>query len=287
MNRLSVVSIYGAAVFLALTPASAHAADGSSKLYTIQTVKSYADIADLALNARTVVEATVRKAIRLNAKDSPGIPAGHARFLATATVKRLIAGSSAIPADVSYLVDIPLDSRDKPQKIRNQRVFLFLNPSANRPDWFTLSSVDGQIPWSAEADQMIRSILSEAVSTGARLKITGVGSVFHVPGSIAGESETQIFLTTADQRPVSLSVLRRPGETPQWAVSLGDMVDESSTPAGKNTLLWYQLACFLPAQLPESVMSGNDLATRDAIVADYDFVLTKLGPCGRTQSAKP
>lgn len=285
MNRLSVVSIYGAAVFLALTPASAHAADAPSKLYTIQSVKSYADIADLALNARTVIEATIRKTVRLSEKDSPGIPARHARFLATAIVKRLIAGSSAIPADVSYLVDVPLDSRDKPLKLRNQRVFLFLNPSANRPDWFTLSSAGGQIQWSAEADEMIRSILSEAIIPAARLKITGVGSVFHVPGSIAGESETQIFLTTADQRPVSLSVLRRPGETPQWAVSLGDMVDESSTPAGKNTLLWYQLACFLPAQLPESVMSGSDLNARDAIVADYSFILAQLGPCGRTLSA--
>src|SRR3546814_7628869 len=72
-----------------------------------------------------------------------------------------------------------------------------------------------------------------------------------VPGTIPGESETQIFLRTSDQRPVSLSVLRRPGEAPKWSVSLDEMVDESSAPAGRDTLLWYRLACFLPGQLPQ------------------------------------
>src|SRR3546814_13668580 len=76
-----------------------------------------------------------------------------------------------------------------------------------------------------------------------RFKITEVGDAFHVPGTIPGESETQIFLRTSDQRPVSLSVLRRPGEAPKWSVSLDEMVDESSAPAGRDTLLWYRLAC--------------------------------------------
>ena len=40
------------------------------------------------------------------------------------------------------------------------------------------------------------------------------------PASLPGESETQIFLQTADQRPISLTVLRRPGEQPRWSVAL-------------------------------------------------------------------
>lgn len=282
MNLSSVVSICGAAAYLAFSPLQSHAATGPSKSQAIQSVNGYADTADLALNAQIVIEAIIKKAVRIKEKDSPGIPEAHARFLVTATVTRLIASPHSVPAEVSYLVDVPLDSRDKPPKLRSQRVFLFLNSSANRADWFMLSSGHGQIAWSEEADRMIRAILQEAATPAGQLKITGIGSVFHVPGSIPGESETQIFLTTADQRPVSLSVLRRPGETPQWAVSLGEMVDESSRPAGRNTLLWYRLACFLPAQLPESALADTNPATHDAIIADYNFVLAGLGPCGRT-----
>jgi hypothetical protein len=81
---------------------------------------------------------------------------------------------------------------------------------------------------------------------GAAPRITGIGRAFHVPGNLPGESETQIFLQTADSRPVSLSVLRRPGETPRWAVALSEIVDEAAVPPAPGTLLWYRLACTLP-----------------------------------------
>src|SRR3546814_19114515 len=89
-----------------------------------------------------------------------------------------------------------------------------------------------------------------------------------LPGTIPGESETQIFLRTSDQRPVSLSVLRRPGEAPKWSVSLDAMVHESSAPAGRDTLLWYRLDCFLPGQLPQSSVENASPAQAVAIRTD-------------------
>ena len=78
-------------------------------------------------------------------------------------------------------------------------------------------------------------------------RITGIGRAFHVPGSLPGESETQIFLQTADNRPISLNVLRRPGRA---AALVGraerDRRRRRGAAARRDTLLWYRLACTLP-----------------------------------------
>jgi hypothetical protein len=115
-----------------------------------------------------------------------------------------------------------------------------------------------------------------------------VGAAFHVPGSLPGEGETQIFLQTVDSRPVSLSILRRPGEQPRWSVSLGEIVDEAAGPPARDTLLWYRLACGLPASLPTTTTADLDPAAAAVAREDYAFVLTALGPCGRsTAGAAP
>src|SRR5207253_7979853 len=95
-----------------------------------------------------------------------------------------------------------------------------------------------------------RRIAADLVAADTPPTITGIGNAFHVPGALPGEGETQIFLTTADNRPVSLSILRRPGEQPRWAVALSEIVDEAAAPPARDTLLWYRLACSLPAALP-------------------------------------
>src|SRR3546814_1748208 len=100
-------------------------------------------------------------------------------------------------------------------------------------------------------------------------RITGIGNAVHVAGSIPGEGETQIFLTTASGQPVSLSVLRRPGQQPRWAVALGEIVDESAATPQRDSLLWYRLACFLPDQMPEKATMALD--PEDARVAREDY----------------
>lgn len=281
MMRFSGLFLWGLAAVAttALSPASSlHAKD---KPQYLQLVNQYADLADLALGAPITVEATILKAKKLSEKISPGIPAGHVRFLVTGEVTRLIASTRSLPSEITYLVDMPLDSRGKPPKIKGARALLFLKPSAGRTDQFALATPNSQIAWTEQTNQMIRNILTEANGPSGRLEITGIGNAFYVPGTVPGESETQIFLTTADQSPVSLSVLRRPGEAPRWSVSLGEMVDESSKPAGRDTLLWYHLACFLPEKMPEPSITGSSPDDRNAIASDYAFVMQQLGACGR------
>ncbi|MGJ3629468.1 hypothetical protein AB5I41_26240 [Sphingomonas sp. MMS24-JH45] len=48
---------------------------------------------------------------------------------------------------------------------------------------------------------MARRIATEATAADAPPVVTGVRSAFHVPGSLPGEGETQIFLSTREGRP--------------------------------------------------------------------------------------
>jgi hypothetical protein len=162
-------------------------------------------------------------------------------------------------------------------------VILFAAPVPARPGELRLVSPDAQIGALPDVEARLRAILTAAIARDAPPRITGIGSAFHVPGAVAGESETQIFLTTADQRPVSLSILRRPGEEPHWAVALSEMTDEAAQPPARDTLLWYRLSCTLPASLPESSTSALSPDDARAASADYAVVIAGLGTCERAR----
>ena len=150
-----------------------------------------------------------------------------------------------------------------------------------RADQLQLVAPGAQIAWTPAADAAVRSLVREALSPDAPPAITGVGAAFHVPGALPGEGETQVFLRTAEARPVSLSVLRRPGEQRRWSVALSEIVDDAAGPPAPDTLLWYRLACGLPAALPEASTAQLEPSAAATAREDYRFVLDALGPCGR------
>jgi hypothetical protein len=246
---------------------------------------TYADMADLALAAPLAAHVRVRRAEALSEREAGTVPAGYRRFLIQADVVALIRGTEGLPPRVSYLVDLPNDARGRAQRIRRGTEFLVLaSPVAGRAAELRLAARDAQLPFSPEAAARLRTILREASGADAPPRITGIGRAFHVRGSLPGESETQIFLQTADNRPISLSILRRPGETPRWSVALGEMVDDAAASVRRDTLLWYRLACTLPATLPASSLSETSAAESRAVQADYRLVLQDLGRCSRTRS---
>jgi hypothetical protein len=242
-------------------------------------VPSYATVAKLVLAAPLVLDARVRSADRVKTQEAPGLGSGRARFYVVADVSALIRGGQAMPTQVSFLADVPLDAKGKPPKLKKARLLLFARPIAGQPGQIQLTGVDSQRSWTPGLDSLVRGIVRELLAADAPPAITGVGNAFHVPGSLPGEGESQIFLTTANAMPVSIQVLRRPGERPRWSVSMGEIVDESAGAPAKDTLLWYRLACGLPRQLPESAVGGEDPANARAAVEDYRLVLRELGPC--------
>lgn len=245
---------------------------------------SYSDLVDLALAAQVTPVVTVHDTIRLKGPDAAGVAPGETRLYVEGDVDALLAGAKGIPAQVSWLVDLPLDSANRPPKLKKDKLILLARAVPGKPGVLQLVSKHAQLPWSPELEQTLRGILGQLVSPSAPPVITGIGHAFHVAGTIPGEGETQIFLTTADNRPVSIDVQRHPGEDPHWAVSLGDIVDVSASAPKPDTLLWYRLACALPDKLPTSALADQAADDAAAAQADYRLVLDQLGACGRTWS---
>jgi hypothetical protein len=247
---------------------------------------SYADYAGLVLAAPIIADATIKSAARIDARRDSSIPAGMARFYVTADITALIRGAGGLPSRIGYVADVPLDSRGKAPKLNKLRVLLFARPAPARPGEVQLVRGDAQRSWTPGADQRVRDIIRAVLAENSPPEIMGLGNAFHVPGSLPGESETQIFLLTADNRPVSLSVLSRPGEAKKWSVALGEIVDEAAATPQRDTLLWYRLACSLPPELPDRSLASARAGEAEAARTDYRFVIESLGRCDYP-AAKP
>lgn len=242
---------------------------------------TYADLADMALAASVVAGVQVRKTSKLKGEAAAGVQPDRVRFYVQADVKTLIRGTDGLPARVSWLVDMQRDAANRPPKFGKGLLLLLASRVSGKPGELRLVAPRAQLAWTPDIEKRIRAILVAAASPDAPPRITGVARAFHVPGSLPGESETQIFLTTGDGSPISLAILRRPGEAPRWAVALGEMVDDSAAPPARDSLLWYRLACFLPPALPDT--SAGEMNAEDAAAAaeDYRLVIEGLGPCER------
>ena len=246
----------------------------------------YADLADLVIAAPVIADATIRSAVRLKGADAAGVAPGATRFYVEADLVALVRGAGGLPPRIGYLLDVAPDATGRLPKLKKLRVLLFGRPVANMPGQIQLVAPDAQIAWTPADDQRVRAIAQALVATDAPPVITGIGNAFHVPGALPGEGETQVFLTTANGAPVSLTVLRRPGEQPRWAVALSEIVDEAAAPPAPDTLLWYRLACALPGDLPERSTASLDASNAAIAREDYAFIVQQLGACGRTRTLR-
>ncbi len=278
-HRTNFAALVAATLLAVAAPADSQVPSGSAP--------AYADLADLALKAPFAAHARVARASALKPEQAAGLAPGFARLVVEAQIVSLIRAPEGSPSRVSYVVDLPRDAKGRAPKLKKGSEFLiFAAPVPGRPGEIRLVAPDAQVAFALDRAAMLRDILREATASDAAPRITGIGRAFHVPGAIPGESETQIFLLTADNRPVSLNVLRRPGETPIWSVALSEIVDDSAAPPAANTLLWYRLACTLPRALPRQSLADADSASAAAIGADYRLILDRLGPCVRTRPAR-
>jgi hypothetical protein len=246
-----------------------------------QPTPPYAEYADLILAAPVIVDANIHGATRLKGPDAVGVVPGMARLYVEADVTALIRSDAPLPPRIAYVLDVPVDPQGRLPKLRKQRVLLFGRPVAENPGLLQLVRPDAQRNWTPGGDSLTRRITQEILATDAPPQVTGVGNAFHVAGDLPGNGETQIFLTTADSRPVSLTIQHRQGEQPSWSVALSDVVGEGTPPPAPNTLLWYRLACALPAALPDSSVAALEAPDAQTAREDYLLVIRTLGPCDR------
>ncbi len=245
---------------------------------------TYADLVDLALPAQRVALAEVRKVARLKPTEAPGLPASRARVYIEARTLDLLVGEE-IGESIRFLADVPLDARGKLPKLSRARVIVLARTVPDKIDELQLVAPDAMLTLTPARDATLRAILTETLRPDGPPAITAVREALHVAGNLAGEGETQLFLGTATGAPVSISVLRRPGQPTTWGVSFTEIVDSAARPPLPSTLAWYRLACGLPARLPDRANISTTLADRRIAAEDYAQVLADLGPCSRKRPA--
>ncbi len=242
---------------------------------------SYADVAVHAADAAAIIDARIRRAVAIDPARARGVAAGMMRLYVEADVNGVIYGRNPVAGRVSYLVDVTPGADGKPPRLRRQRVLLFTRPVviANQ---LQLADSSAQILWDAGREATARAIAAELAQGPPPPAITGVSQAFHVRGTVPGEGETQIFLRTATAQPVSLTILRRPGESRRWAAAFGEIVDEAARPPRQRTLGWYRLACGLAPALPAAALVDATPDDAAIIADDYALVRRAVGPCDRT-----
>jgi hypothetical protein len=246
---------------------------------------TYADIADHAVQAATIIDVRVRRSREVEAARAPGLNPGNARLYIEGDVQGALYGRDPVARRVAWLVDLPRDARGRPPRVPNQRVLLFARP-VTVANQLVLVSPRAMVPWSADVEAHARTIAAELARGPVPPAVTGVGQAFHVAGTVAGEGESQIFLTTATGNPISLTVLRRPGQQRAWAAAFGEIVDEAAAAPRPGTIGHYRLACGLPPTLPRAALRDATPAEAATATEDYAFVRSRVGPCVRGTAAR-
>ncbi len=283
MPFFKVMKISGCVLGAALVmPLAGHAQTPAATPAAATSAPTYADLATLSEASELVIRAQIRRQTTLKPERAPDVAPGFARLYVEAQTIALIAGRSSVGGTLAYLVDVPLDAKGKVPKLKKQEFVLFARSVPGRAGQLQLVSPTAQLAYTPELEARLRPILTELYAAdGAPPRITGISDALAVQGTLTGESETQIFLATENRSPVSITVLRRPGQQVQWGVSWGEIIDSSARPPQPETLRWYRLACALPAQLPSNANLAREADERRLAAGDYAFVRQAIGPCER------
>jgi hypothetical protein len=244
---------------------------------------SYADMADVVVNAPLIVDVTIRKLTVVPPQQATGVPPSVQRMLVDAEVMALLRGNDGIGGSVRFLLDVPKDAKGKLPKLKKQRFFLFANKVKEMPGTIRLIRPNALAEWSPSNDALVRAITREAVQLDAPQAITALTSAFHSPRDVPGEGDTQIFLNAASGQPYSINVTSRTGQPKSWTVSTSDLIEEGVNAPKRRTLLWYRLACGMPPRLAPELVESADAENVEKAQADYAVVLTSLGKCDRTR----
>ena len=246
---------------------------------------TYADLVDLAEGSPLVMKARVKDQAVLKPERAPKLAPGFARIYVEAQTQALLAGNVPVGESLRYLVDVPLDAKGKVPKFKKQEVVLFARPVTGRPNELQLVDPRAQLAWTPDLDARLRPVLEQLAAADRPPQVTGVRDALSIAGTLVGESETQLFLDTANDGPVSITVVRRPGMEPRWGVSWTEIVDQAARPPRAETLEWYRLACALPRTLPAEANLSRDAESRARAAEDYSYVISRLGTCERRRGS--
>lgn len=271
-----------ALIWLGCTPSFAFANEGEAiGELPADRAPTYVDLVEMAGQSDFVGIVMIDDQITLPQERAPSVSAGHVRLYIEALTQSVLASPRPIGEQLVFLVDRPLNDKGKAPEIEQQTFLAFGDLNPDRPRDLQLLSSDALLTMGPVIELRVREVLRQLASLDRPAKITGIKDVISIPGNLAGESETQIFVETQEGAPVSMNVIRRPGMAPRWGISFGDIVDPSARAPERETLAWYQFACHLPRELPEEAFLQRDRDARTRAREDYAYILDDLGSCER------
>lgn len=244
---------------------------------------TYADLVDLTDSSSFVVRAEIRDAILLPAARAPDVKPGYGRIYVEAVPLEGLRGRAPQVPVMHYLADVPLGAKGKLPPYKKLQVLLFARGQKGSAD-IQLVAPDAQVVWGADLDARVRSLISELGAGDAPPRLTGVTQALYEPGNLVGEGETQLFLSTGNGQPATITVQHRPNRPTNWSVSFSEVVNAQGRPPAPETLAWFRLACGLPHALPVGVNVSDNNEDRIQAALDYANVLRDLGPCERRRA---
>lgn len=229
-----------------------------------------ADIIRLTLDAPVIVTAEIVKTDEVKRRDASDLPPGGRRRLVRARITSVIKAPSLTPPQIEYLQDwIPADGGKKPPRLEGARVLVFLAPSKRRDDQYSLIDRRAQTGQEPASERLVRAILLDAETPQLRsLRIAGVSAVFD------WGDRRQFLVDTTDGRKLSLDT------TPEGSavkVSFDETSGDAKT-VQAGSLLWFRLACELPANLPDAIVQDYQTPGLDPQKA-FSELKARLGPC--------
>jgi len=243
---------------------------------------TYVDLIELNQSSDMVVKVMVEDQIKVPPERAPGLAPGQVRLYVEAITQALLSGNAPVGETLNFLVDVPLNAKGKAPDLEELTFLIFARRVEGRPGEIQLAGPAAIFADDPVWEQRVRHVLTQMLQSAQWPAITGVHEVMSVPGNLAGESETQIFLETRGGAPAAITVLRRPGMAPSWGVSWTDIVDQSARAPAPETPEWYALACFLPPLLPDEAFIQRDSQSRQRAREDYALVLDQIGACARS-----
>ncbi len=245
---------------------------------------TYADLVTYALEAELVATVQIDEAIAFSQERAPDVRPERVRLYIESLTQNLLTAPRGVGESLIFVTETDRDADGDAPDWDNRSFVIFADMSTTQPNAVQLISSRAMFPSGPVLQERVRRVLRQLAAADATPPITGVRDVISVPGNLAGESETQMFVETTTGAPVSLTVIRRPGQAPEWGVSLGEIVDVSARPPEPETLAWFRFACSLPESLSDDTFLQDDAESRRRAREDYAFVREQLGPCERRYS---
>ncbi len=265
---MATVKRYLSVVFLSLTVlAGIISSDKAS-------ANGYAMLAKAALEAPVVAKIVVIKQ-KQPPKEQRSIVPGQTRLIIEADVLVVLKAPDLVPSRITYMWEGPLNPSGKQPNFKKLPFIVFLFPDSDRDVNYRLASESAQQSWSDPDEQTLRQIIKEAATnpTVAARMISSVRS-----GLVdTSEDASDIINFIVDAKSGNSAVLSLQGDKILFTNSDG-IAD--GLPIQPRTLTWYQLACGLPASLPDQVIEDQENPDdANKLRGAYAKIHQQLGAC--------